>query len=205
MLEKIKAMLETVSLFYKEKVLPVCRRFMIIVLFLFASVISGYVAATIIGMNLPKTYTVEHLKTYNFPIETVWKELSTVQTYNEWKRDVNSVEYISAPGQTPVEYMEYYKMKPSIRYQLVQRIDEANRKVWETKIAGSSTKIKSQWFYQLRPYKRTTIMTMKQSIEIESAFERFAAHYIDKFIAESDGFLFALDRRLNLVTVGQDN
>ena len=55
----------------------------------------GYIAAVIIGMNMPKTYTVERLKTYNFPIETVWKELSTVETYNEWKRDVNSVEYIS--------------------------------------------------------------------------------------------------------------
>ena len=103
---------------------------------------------------LPKTYTVERLKTYNFPIETVWKELSTVETYNEWKRDVNSVEYISAPGQKPVEYMEYYKMKPSVRYQLVQRVDTRKRKVWETKIAGSSTKIKSQWYYQLKPYKK---------------------------------------------------
>lgn len=203
MIEKLKATYQVVKTFFQEKIMPIFRRAFLVTSFVVMSMVLGYISAYIIGMNLPKTYTIERLKTYNYPIERVWKEISNVETYNEWKRDVYSVEIISAPGQKPIEYMEYYRMKPSIRYQVVQKIDNKSRKVWETKIAGSTGKIKSQWYYQLKPFKNTTVMTMKQNIAIESAFERFSAHYIDKFMAESEGFLFALDKRLNLVNVSQ--
>jgi len=203
MIEKLKAILKTGKMYFNNKVMPIFRRAFLIIGFIVGSMAIGYITAYMIGMNLPKTYTVERLKTFNYPIETVWKELSNVETYNEWKRDVYSVEYISAPGQTPVEYMEYYRMKPSVRYQVIQKLNQTNRKVWETRIAGSSNAIKSQWYYQLKPFNKTTVMTMKQSISIDSAFDRFTAHYIDKFMDESEGFLFSLDKRLALVNVSQ--
>ena len=68
------------------------------------------------------------------------------------------------------------------------------------RISGSSSSVISKWIYKLKPYKNQTVVTMRQTTEIKGAFDRFVAHYIDKFISESDGFLFELDRRLKMVS-----
>tara|TARA_A100001015_G_scaffold289642_1_gene361727 strand:- start:2288 stop:2944 length:657 start_codon:yes stop_codon:yes gene_type:complete len=200
LLEKLISIKNSIVDITTNKLIPLFKRVFKVSVFVFSSVLIGWVIAFFIGLNLPKTYVVETMKTYNYPAEDVWKEISSIQYYKEWKRDVRSAEYISEPGQTPVEYMEFYGMKPSVRFQLIQNVDGPTEKVWETRISGSSSSVISKWIYKLKPYKNQTVVTMRQTTEIKGAFDRFVAHYIDRFIAESDGFLFELDRRLKMVS-----
>ena len=199
MSEKLDAIKEKIQALMQERVIPFFKKLGLVVGLFSLSLFIGWVIAAIIGLSISKNYMAERVKTYNYPIEIVWGVLTNVEGYHEWKYDVTSVEIITEPGQTPVEYMEYYKMKHPIRFQLITQDQVSKTKVWEVKIAGSSVPIQSKWLFKLTPYKQSTIVTMKQLSEIDSAFGRFTAKYLDKFMDNSDGFLFAMDRRLRLI------
>lgn len=149
---------------------------------------------TLIGWMLPVGHVASRSVSVRASPESVFDLLRDVEGYPAWRPDVSKIDILE-DRQTAVRFREHSRTGT-----LVLEIIEASRPTRiVTRIADDSQPFGGTWTFEVAPIRDGAAVTITERGEVYNPVFRFVARFILGHDRTIDGFLNALQRRLESV------
>jgi hypothetical protein len=149
-------------------------------------------AATLIGMRLPKTHAAASRIRLPVPREPLWEILTNFTDHPRWRPGLERVEMGPKLNGHPTWY-EFCGR--DLRVQFEVAVSEPPN-LMVTRLVGEKLPLSGTWRYELVADGDGTVLTVTESERIYSPLWRFIARYLLSYHAAMDVFLIALARHL---------
>lgn len=154
----------------------------------------GFPIAAGIGGYLPDHHLVKKSKSYEQPIEMIWKVLSDVENFPLWKPGVRAVETLGKSDDGLPMWREYYTgNRPSVVYEIM---DWDKQELLSIKVTNEKTSFFSNWTFKLDEHQGKGIVHIQQDTTIKKPFQRFTEKFVHGQFVALDATMFALGKRL---------
>lgn len=148
--------------------------------------IIGLIAA--IGAMLPQSHSVSRSIVVRGEPRAVYEVIRSFGAAPQWRKDVQRVEVMG-----PAQFREHGK-QGTVTYDVVA--DEPGRRL-VTRIADRDLGYSGAWTYSLEPVAEGTRVTITEDGEVTNVFFRFLSRFVFGHTSTIDGYLAALQRRLD--------
>lgn len=163
-----------------------------IVLVSLAILVALIVLVVVVGALLPKTHIATRTVVMNAAPAEVWKEITTVEAYPQW-RGVQKAE-ILPPRAGRRMWRETDSHGDAMTMEVMEEVPE-RRLV--TRIADEHLPFGGTWTYELAPLGATTQVTIIEDGVIHNPVFRCVARYVIGYHATMDDYLKRLQTRVN--------
>ena len=161
------------------------------ILLISGAVLVLLVAAVLIaGSLLPVRHTVSRSARFKQPPERVWRAITDVASFPEWRTGLSKVEESGTAG--TVRWTETGK-DGAITFEVVESRPPER---WVTRIAGDDLPFGGSWTYVLTPAEGESQLTITENGEVYNVFFRFMSRFVFGHTATLDRYLADLQRRL---------
>lgn len=163
------------------------RRWIIIPILTIAALLAVFV---LIGIALPVTHVASQSDWFAAPPERVWEAITDVESYSEWRREMDSVRVLESDGR--LAWREYGSFG-RISYEAV--VMERPR-TFTPRIADEDLGFGGRWTYTLAPDRGGTSVTITENGEITNPLFRVISRIIG-YSATMRAFLDDLHSRVD--------
>jgi uncharacterized protein YndB with AHSA1/START domain len=163
-----------------------------IVLIAAATVVALIVAVVLVGMLLPKTHIATRTVVLEAPPPVVWKAITTVEAYPQW-RDVQTAVLLPTHGGRKM-WKETDRHGDTMTMEVMEEIPE-RRLV--TRITDQKLPFGGTWTYELVPARGGTQLTIIEDGVIHNPVFRCIARYVIGYHATMDDYLERLKVRMS--------
>lgn len=132
-------------------------------------ILVGILVMYLMGKNMPVTHTSTLSHKYFAPVDKVWKMITDLPTYANWRG-------VKVEQLGPKKWKETVSGRPVIMEE-VERVENSR---YVTKISGDNNNIQfgGQWIFELVPEKDgTTVVTITENGEVYKPIMRFISKY----------------------------
>ncbi len=162
-----------------------------IVLIVVAVLATFLIAVLVLGAIVPKTHIATRTVVINAPPETVWRAITAVEAYPQW-RDVQASVTIG-----PLDGRRAWReTAPDGQQMTLVVLEEIPPRRLVTRIAEKNLGFGGTWTYELAPSGRGTQVTIIEDGEIHNPMFRCMARYVIGYHATMDDYLQRLKRRV---------
>ena len=157
-----------------------------------AGVLVGLVVLVVaVGALLPRSHVAPRTVHLASPPEAVWRTLTTVAAYPEWRPGVKSVEPLPADG----DRLAWRELgaHDAVAYEITE-MAPPTRLV--TRITTTGLPYGGSWLYELAPAPDGTTLTITERGEVYNPLFRFVSRVVMGHHATIDAYLAALSKRL---------
>ena len=144
-----------------------------------------------VGTFLPVSHTASVTRVIAAPPDEVWGVVADVQSYPEWRPDVDSIEILNLPG-APRAWIEH---GPGGTLPFAAEIDAPPRRL-VTRIDTDDLPFGGKWTTTLGPVEGGTEVTIREDGEVKSALYRFVSRFVIGHDRTIRTYLDALDVRM---------
>jgi len=148
------------------------------------AVVAGLVLA--IGWMLPVKHYCARSAVFKQPPEAVWALVTNLAEYPAWRKDVRSVEILSAAN--PLRWRESGAERP-LTFEVVQA-DPMRR--WGTRIVDQGLPFGGGWIFDLVPEGAGCRLTIREEGEVYNVFFRFIARFVIGYHRALEAYLKAV-------------
>ncbi|MDA1354524.1 MAG: hypothetical protein O3A01_08715 [bacterium] len=159
--------------------------------------ILGFIMATIIGRYTPERFSATKSKSFEKPIEEVWRVIRNIEGYSDWKPGVKRVEMLGKNSDDYPRWREVYNDDSSTIFEVTNMYEF---EIMEVHIDDDTSPIKGAWIYKFSDHKGNGILQIKQFSIIESPYRRFEAKYIHGHHTIITKLLFALSKQFESIS-----
>ena len=142
-----------------------------------------------IGAWLPQSHSASRDMTVSAPPERVFKVVSQVTRYPEWRSNVTRVEML---GSSPVRWREH-DGTDAITFEVVESSPPSR---WRVRIADPDLPFGGTWTYAIDTGPAGTRLTITEDGEVYNPVFRFVSRFIIGHTASIDTYLGDLHRHL---------
>jgi hypothetical protein len=142
-----------------------------------------------IGWLLPAKHFCARSAVYQQPPGTVWALITAPADYPQWRKDVRTVEVLSA--ERPLRWREAGGDRP-LTFEVVQS-DPTKR--WRTKIVDKGLPFGGGWVFDLVPEGAGSRLTIREEGEVYNLFFRFMARFIFGYHRTLEAYLHAVGQK----------
>ena len=162
------------------------KRFFFAVLLGLALVVLG---VTAVGYMLPQDHVASREIVFPAPPASIFEAISDVARYPEWRRDLTSVDVISA---APLKWREHAG-GDAITFEVVESRPQERL---EVRIADPDLPFGGTWTYELMPEDSSTRLRITERGEVYNPVFRFMSRFVFGHTATLDAYLTDLRARL---------
>jgi uncharacterized protein YndB with AHSA1/START domain len=163
-----------------------------IILIAAITVVALVLAVVLVGLLLPKTHIATRTVVLEAPPPVVWKAITTVEAYPQW-RDVQAA--VQLPPQSGRKmWKETDRHGDTMTLEVLEEIPE-RRLV--TRIADEKLPFGGTWTYELVPMRGGTQLTIIEDGVIHNPVFRCIARYVIGYHATMDEYLKRLQGRMS--------
>jgi uncharacterized protein YndB with AHSA1/START domain len=158
-----------------------------------AGVILGLVVVVtlVMGWSLPVKHTASRSATFAAPPDAVWKALTDVDAFPQWRGDVTTVQRLpERDGKTT-----WVEQGSNGRITFVVERSEPGR-LLVTRIADPTLPFGGAWTYELTPTSGGTTLSITENGEIYNPIFRVMSRFVFGYDATMAAYLEALRKRL---------
>lgn len=137
------------------------------------------------GSTLPVAHTATVSRTYDAPADRIWRTITGVRDYPEWRRNVERVDIHTKFGER-MRWREFYTDNEPITFQVVQHNDE---RLFRVRIADTDLPFGGTWTYRISVIDDNRVVSITEEGEIYNPLFRFVSHYITGYKATMNRYL----------------
>lgn len=163
-----------------------------IVLIAAITVVALIAAVILVGLLLPKTHLATRTVVIDAPPPVVWKAITTVEAYPQW-RDVQAAVQLPPQGGRKM-WKETDRHGDTMTIEVMEEVPE-RRLV--TRIADKKLPFGGTWTYELVPMRGGTQLTIIEDGVIHNPVFRCMARYVIGYHATMDEYLKRLQVRMS--------
>jgi uncharacterized protein YndB with AHSA1/START domain len=161
------------------------------VLIVLGILLVAILAIVVIGWSLPVKHVATKSVQLSAPADSVYALISTPENYTSWRADVKKVDVTTENGVT--RFREEGGNGP-ILFEITEKVPPRR---FVTTIAYKSLPFGGRWIYEVVPAAAGSRLTITEEGEVYNPVFRFVSRYIMGHTATIDGYLQALQKRLN--------
>lgn len=141
----------------------------------------------VVGYMLPKAHVALMSARYAAPPDTIWKSLTDVRSFPQWRKDVSRVELL--PDENGQFGWREHGKQDAISYRVETR--EPSRRL-VTRIADKTLPFGGTWTYELTPDGTGTRLTITEHGEVYNPIFRFVSRFFMGYTGTMRGVLESL-------------
>ena len=161
------------------------------VVIVLASLALLIVVVALVGMALPQDHAVNASRSVKGTLEEVWRTMTTVEAFPEWRPGVSSVERFPDRSGLPV-----WKEATSTGPMTLEVVRWDPPRSFVTRIADESLPFGGTWTYELESEGEGTRVTRTENGEIYNPIFRFMARFVFGYDGTMRTYLDGLEARM---------
>lgn len=126
-----------------------------------------------LGTLLPEAHRVSVSKTLDVPQEEVYRLITDIKNYPNWRSNVIEVQFLRTDGQ-PEMWREIYSDNDPIAF----RIHKPDSTIVYTEIISQDLPFGGEWFFSIEPHGSGTKLTINEQGEVYNPLFRFISAYV---------------------------
>jgi len=151
------------------------------------------IAATLVGMVLPKQHIVTFTDHFDRVPEEIWDVMTQVRQYPQWKPDVKDVVVISGDAE-PLAWTETSLKDEVTSFRVINSLEPLT---WEIQVIHPEIPPGGKWLFELKPNGEGTDVSVTETAKVNNPLMRFLDRFIIGYTHPLKDYLKALRWRLN--------
>lgn len=151
------------------------------------------IAATLVGMILPRQHIATFSEHADRVPEEIWNVMTEVRQYPQWKPDVKDVVVISGEAE-PLAWTETSLRDEVTSYRVINSLEPLT---WEIQVIHPQIPPGGKWLFELKPNGEGTDISVTETAQVRNPLMRFIDRFILGYTHPVQRYLKALQQRLD--------